>query len=275
MKFLVLGSTGILSNVLRKVLKKNVIFFSRSSDSKELKTNIFSSKFNPNNDIFFRKLKEKDIIILLSNLGNLKEYENKKKRDKFIFSINNNLFKNLKNNKIIFISSDYIFFGIKKNYNDYSIPKPKNHYGKVKYKIEMLIKKNFKNYIILRFPKIYSLNKSSKSFPIGYFNNRIQNVFIDQMVSFLDCRNLLEFLKLLLKKIIYINGCYNIPGNFFGSRFNFLNKIILANNIHNNLNPIKMPKKYKKMLPIYLKTSTYLFKKIKFKYTKFNFKLYS
>jgi dTDP-4-dehydrorhamnose reductase len=271
MRFLVIGSSGIVSRNFKKILKKKAILFSRLEKKKTLKTNIFSKNFNIKKDNFFKIIRTDDVIILLSNLGKLKNYNNYKKRNNFIKYIKSNLLNNIKKNKLIFASTDYIFEGKNKIYYDHSKPYPKNFYGKTKYKIETEIKNKIKNYIILRFPKIYSLEKKKKLFPFGCFNN---SIFCDQQVSFLDERNLGFILKKILNNIGNISGSYNVPGNFFGTRYIFFEKIIKQNKLRNNINPIAMNKKQKKIIPQRLKMRTILFKKINFKNKKYNFTIF-
>jgi dTDP-4-dehydrorhamnose reductase len=271
MRFFVIGSSGIISRNFKKILKRKVILFSRFEKKKTLKTNIFSKNFNIKKDNFFKIIRTDDVIILLSNLGELKNYNNHKKRSNFIKYIKNNLLNNIKRNKLIFASTDYIFEGKNKIYYDHSKPYPKNFYGKTKYKIETEIKNKIKDYIILRFPKIYSLDKKTKGFPLGCFN---YNNFCDQHVSFLDERNLKFILKKILNNIVNISGSYNVPGNFFGTRYLFFKKIIKENKLRNNISPITMNKKQKKILPLRLKMRTVLFKKINFKNQKYNFNIF-
>jgi hypothetical protein len=65
-----------------------------------------------------------------------------------------------------------------------------------------------------------------------------------------------------------------VPGNFFGTRYIFFEKIIKQNKLRNNINPITMNKKQKKIIPQRLKMRTILFKKINFKNKKYNFTIF-
>lgn len=65
--------------------------------------------------------------------------------------------------KIIFLSSDYVFDGIKGKFNDSYSTSPSMVYGKHKKIIEDEIKNLTKNFLVLRLSKIYGLIKGDKT----------------------------------------------------------------------------------------------------------------
>ena len=63
----------------------------------------------------------------------------------------------------IFISSESVFDGETGFYCENSKPNPIFHYGEMKNQVEKYIQKNFKNYSIIRFSKVYSINKQDNT----------------------------------------------------------------------------------------------------------------
>lgn len=79
--FYIVGSTGIVSKILQKIIKKkNYILIS----SKKKDSSIYSKIFNNKkiNEKWINNIKKNDTIIFLSNLGNISFYNKKKKNCK-------------------------------------------------------------------------------------------------------------------------------------------------------------------------------------------------
>ena len=151
----------------------------------------------------------------------------------------------------------------KKVYYDYSNVSPVNNYVKSKAFLESKIRKIFKNFLILRLSKIYSTNKNHNTFLSQLSNNKINLLFSDQKVHYL---NYIDFEKIFKKilKLKNLRGIFNVPGKEFNTRYNFIRKYL--NKIKNKkikIFPISV-KNYKN-IPYYLKLKTNLFKKITFK----------
>lgn len=266
----IVGANGFLGLKIRKIIPKKIqINISSSSKKNSIKTDIFSDKYLMN-EKWIKSITKKDKIILLSNIGDINFYEkNPSKVKKF----EKNLFKNFlnkvnKNSKIIFFSSDMVYSGKKKIFSEKSKTFPKNNYGKSKLRIEKKIIKNFKNYLILRFCKIYSKNPRDKNFynkTILSIKSKVKNeLFMDQKVHFLDLRDFEMGFKKTMKKIDTLKGIYNFPGKIFKSRYNFFKDQINNKKLHKYLIPINLKMRYN-FLPINLKMRTKLFKKINFK----------
>lgn len=263
--FYIVGSTGIVSKILQKIInKKNYILIS----SKKKDSSIYSKIFNNKkiNEKWINNIKKNDTIIFLSNLGNISFYNKKKKIVRnFHSNITHNFFNKLNlKTKIIFFSSDMVFFG-KKNYiySDNSKQLPKNNYGKSKSIIEKIIRNKFKNHLILRLSKIYSLNRNDKSFINNIISQKKNFLFFDQIVHYLNIRDLKNILKIIINRND-LKGSYNVPGKICCSRFYLLNKLIKKIN-KNNIELIKISIKSKKFIPINLKLKTLLYKKINYK----------
>ena len=127
------------------------------------KVNLFIKKFSPNfivhaaaiTDVdYCEKFKKK---ALKSNFLTTKKLVNAaKKYKKFL----------------VFISSDQLFDGSKKKYNEKSVYSPCNFYSNTKMKSEKYIKKNLKDYLIIRtnfFGKSLNGRKSFSDFIIKIF----------------------------------------------------------------------------------------------------------
>ena len=271
--YYIIGSEGFLGQKIQSIISKNkFVKISTSGKKGTIKNNTIitkkiSYKILPN---WIRTIKNTDTVILLSNPGSIAFYENNKKKIKFFEeNLENNFFSKIdKKTKIIFFSSDMVFPGNKKYFSDSSKPLAINNYGKSKIRIEKKIKKYFKNYIIIRYPKIYSKNAKDKTI---YFEikealkkNIYLSLFTNQLVHYLNLRDFINGFKAIIKNIDNLNGTFNFPANLLTSRYLFAKKIV-NKNIHTKyLIPIKLDSKFKH-LPKRLKMKTYLFKKIKFK----------
>jgi len=269
----ILGSKGIISKNLVRIFKKNCVVVSRAISKKYLKTYVFSKKFNKKKDSLLRNVKGNDTIIILSNLGTIMQYELKKNFIFFINCLKNNLLRNLPSDtRVIFFSSDYVFSGRNKIYHDHSATKPINKYGLSKKIIEDFIRKNFNNHLILRVPKIYSLNLKYNSFVSDFFKSKNNIPVLDDQNI---CLMKIEDFIIILKKIFKykdLRGIFNLPSNYCGSRFNFLIKIMKKNNYFKKIKRVSI-KNLKIKIPKNLRLSTNLYKKIKYKYSKINLKL--
>ena len=256
-----MGSSGILSkSIISLIKKKNYKIISRKPDKNFIKTNIFRSK-KLKKELWMTDINSSDTLLLLSNLGSIKTYNNQDKVNKFIKSLKF-IFRNIDRRiKIIFFSSDMVFEGKNVIYSDISQMRPKNNYGKVKKKIEILIKNNFQNYLILRLCKIYSKKiKQDSIYSQAYLDLRkkkIIKLFHDQKVHYMD---IVEF-KMIIKKILRnnkIKGTYNCPGKYFLSRYDFMLKMFP--NYKNQFRKISINSF--SHLPINLKMNTRIFKNL-------------
>ncbi len=257
--YYILGSTGILSeSIISIIKKKNYKIVSRKLNRKFIKTNIFRNK-NLKKEPWMSEINPSDTLLLLSNLGSIKTYNNQEKVNKFMKSLKFILRNINKRVKIIFFSSDMVFEGKNVVYSDLSKMKPKNNYGKTKKQIEILIKKNFQNYLILRFCKIYSKKiKQDSIYSQAYLDLKKKKklkLFYDQKVHYMD---IIEFKKILRKilKNNKIKGTYNCPGKLFLSRYDFMLKMFP--NYKKQMRKISI--NFYSYLPTNLKMNTRIFK---------------
>ena len=269
----IVGSKGIIFNSLKILFDDKLKVITRQNKKDHIKTNIFNNKFDAKNEKSLKLINKKDIVIILSNPGNIYFCEkNPEKLNKFLNNLTSNFLSNLnKKTRIIFFSSDYVFSGKKNIYFDNSKTSPINKYGAHKVYIENYIKKRFNNYLILRLPKIFSNDlKINSIISESYLNRKKeQNLFYDHKCHFLNIIDFSKiFIKIFKKKLI---GTFNIPSKIYLSRFEFISYFFKINNIDNkflkkksinDFNMFNIPKKIK--IKTKLSTFKYLTKKQNF-----------
>ena len=136
MKVLILGSTGLLGNSLKKYLsskKINLVFISRK---KKVKKNFYLSNFKKFNKLenLILKINPNIIINCLGITKFHKSYKNIKETKIINIDLPIYLSNLCLNNKIYFLhlSTDCVFLGNKGNYNENSKKNAKDLYGKTK-----------------------------------------------------------------------------------------------------------------------------------------------
>ena len=146
MKTIIIGASGVIGYELFLELKKknkNVVGTYNYNKKKRL------IKFDIKKDNIIKKIKiaKSDKVVLLTAISNPTwVYAN----SKFSKSINVTATKKIIDHlkfigcKVYFMSSIEVFDGKKGNYDENSVPRPLNLYGKQKFYIENYIKKKFK-----------------------------------------------------------------------------------------------------------------------------------
>ena len=176
----------------------------------------YKNNINDLNEIKkFIKRKKITHIINFAGLSRLKCDSNKNdcintnfKSIKKIIDYLNNL-----DNKphFIFISTSHVYGYSKKKLKETSKTNPKNIYAKLKLKSENYIKKNYKNYTILRLFNVYGPNQS-KSYFIPDMREKIINgkiIHIDKSVrDFINVSEVSRVIKFIINK--NINDTLNI-----------------------------------------------------------------
>lgn len=247
-KILIVGASGFIGNRLfKKLIKKsnyelkgtslnsqNDLFETLDINNLE-QTKILLNKFKP------------EIIIWCAGNKNLSETE---KSLKNTININFESIKGIEDylNKFssthfIFLSSDYIFDGVKGNFKVNDKANPKTFYGISKLMAEQYIKKNFPLFSIVRTSAV--IGKGSVFF--DWLNNCIVNKKKTSLYTNIFTPTPLDF---LLRQIEYLfekktSGTYNICGNKTLSRFDIgliiskyygINPIFLKKEIDGNNN---------------------------------------
>lgn len=189
------------------------------------------------NDVL-KKLKKinPDLIVNLAGFKNPRKNElNKKKSYEENFIINKNLTDYCKKNKkrLIYTSTDLVYNDAIKKPTERQASNPNTLYGINKLKSERYIKKNIKNYLILRFATVYDEIDDNDDNFINMSCKKIankKNVYAATNVY----RNFISTQKLtiILEKLIHLraNGTYNV-GEVTSSYFNKIKSICLKRNI--------------------------------------------
>ena len=230
----VIGSNSYIGKKISHMFnKKEIKKISTKAGKNIIKTNIFNKKCD---DKWQKKINDDDVIFFMSSFGSMLSHKkNKKKITNKIKNLEKNFFKKINSNpKIVFFSSDMVYDGEKKYYKNNDKTNPLNDYGKTKVKIENLVKKYFKSYLILRLPKIYTKSPEDKIFPFTDIKKvkqkKIIKIYDDNLNHYLNIKILMKFLS--LKKIIKKNfiGTFNISDNKLSSRYDFITEFIKKNN---------------------------------------------
>ena len=171
--YVISGATGLLANEIYQYLskyKKNKVFFSHYE---KLKSNNKILTFDYSKPKLVCNILDEikcDVFIHTAGLTNIDECQKNKEKAKFAnIEVTKNLIKackiSKKKIKFIYISTDQLFNGkIKTGYSEVSKVKPLNFYAKTKILSENFIKKNYRNYLILRTNFFGKGNKFQKSF---------------------------------------------------------------------------------------------------------------
>ena len=177
MKLLVLGGSGLIGNSLLKMNNGKFEIITTFNQNKIKITKIPSFQCSLPQDV--SKLEEviksekPEILVNAIGYSNLDFCESNKEKTHLLHvkiseKISNIALKS--NTKIIFLSSDYVFDGLKGNYTELDIPNPINYYGHTKFEAEKIVLKN-KNNVILRTSVIYDWDTR-----VRFFNYVIENL---------------------------------------------------------------------------------------------------
>ena len=173
-KIMITGCNGMLGGNLFRLFKKNKYNFFGIHKTKKVKNSKIKFYLDLNNKnnvkIFIKKQKPK-IVIHTAGLVDLNLCQ---KKPKLSYKYNIQTLKNListlnVDTYFIFISSDQVYGKNKKASEETKNLKPLNVYGKHKLISENLVKKYFKNYMIIR-TNIFGLNHNNfnKGLRTGY-----------------------------------------------------------------------------------------------------------
>jgi len=137
--------------------------------------------------------------------------------------------------KIIQISTDFIYDGIKGLYNEESLPNPINYYGKTKLEAENILLSSRKNIIIIRVSTLYS-NYSNNFYTWvlkNLKNNNSLNIVNDQISNPCYSLNLVNLIFDLI--LLDFKGKINFGSNNNLSRLDFALEIAESNKLNKDL----------------------------------------
>lgn len=246
MKTLILGGSGKIGRFLIKDKKNLIVTYNKN----KIKGGI---KFDIAKDDILKLIKKHNIskIILLSAIS---DPDICKKNKKLSHKINVLYTKKIidrlinKNIYLIFLSSEFVFSGRQKNYNENSKTSPINLYGKQKIKIEKYIIKRLDNYSILRISKTYGDDLKTNGLITEFinkiiFNKRLFYAATNQIFNPLFVKDLKKIIFYFLKE--EVKGIFNVGGIKSYSRYKvyciilkFLSKKFILSDI--KINKVKI-----------------------------------
>lgn len=243
MKTLIIGASGKIGKFLNSNKKNQVLTYNKNKIKNGIKFDICRddiSKLIIENKI--------DKIVLLSAISNPDDcFLNKKKSEKINVTYTKKIIDKIinKNIYLIFLSSEFVFSGLKKNYNENSKTSPINLYGKQKIIIEKYIVKKLKNYAILRIAKTYGDDLKIDGLLSDLINKIISNkksfrAATNQIFNPLFVNDLRKIILFFLKK--KINGIYNVGGPKALSRYEIYKIVLKFLNKNYNINDVKVHK---------------------------------
>jgi dTDP-4-dehydrorhamnose reductase len=234
MNILIIGSSGLIGSACYNVLKK------KYHDT----TGTFKSFQSENAFIYFNSLdpnclyviqKYWDVVIHTGALTNvdLCEIDKELSYKDNVFTtkiISENILKYNPNCQFIYLSTDYVFDGLKGPYFEYDNPNPINVYGKHKLECEEIVRKYFKNHIILRVTNVYGNEIRNKNF-ISRLINTIENnlttiihVPFDQFATPVDAFDIAKIVELLILNCV--SGTIHVGGEEYMNRYQLANKVL-------------------------------------------------
>lgn len=232
-KLLIIGK-GFLGNSLSKLAIKKFDVFEAS-----LKHGLFVDIQKIQSIEKLIKKYDPDIIINCAAITNIEKTENDTQK---LFLVNaqgpGNIAKITKkySKKFIHISTDSVFDGTKKKYNELDLPNPLNEYSKSKFQGEQLVLENNPNSIIVR-TNFYGYDENGKflfNWIINQLNKKKSIIgFEDIIFNPLEINNLSELLLELC--LIEFKGIIHLAGDEIFSKFDFIEKIALSLNLDRKL----------------------------------------
>lgn len=135
------------------------------------------------------------------------------------------LFENFKRTETIpiFLSSDMVYNGNKKFYNEEEEVCPITEYGKQKVEVEKYIMNNFEKYIILRLTKVIGIKKGDKTLFTSWFDTLVKNKpiysAVDNYLSLVYAEDVVSAINLLV--VGNHNGVFNLGGSEILSRYDW------------------------------------------------------
>lgn len=227
MKTLIIGASGKIGKFFRDNKKNQILTYNKNKIKNGIKFDICRDDISKL--IFKNKI---DKIVLLSAMSDPDNcFLNIKKSEKINVIYTKKIIDKIVNKNIylVYLSSEFVFSGSQKNYNENSKTLPINLYGKQKVVIEKYIVKKLKNYAILRIAKTYGDDLKINGLLSDFINKIISNkknfnAATDQIFNPLFVKDLKKIINIFLKK--KINGIYNVGGPKALSRYQ-IHKILL------------------------------------------------
>ena len=226
MKTLIIGASGKIGKYYLLNKNKNHLF---TYYKNKIDGGIKFDLLRDNIDEIIKKNNIKSVVLLSAYSDPDYCKKNKKRSNELNVHKTAKIIKHFieKNIYFIFFSSEFIFDGKKGNYKENSKISPINLYGKQKQQIEKFIKKNARNYSILRIAKTYGDQMNDDSLVSSFFKiikKKNQTIYAatDQIFSPLYSKDLVKITLLFIKN--KTKGIYNVGGPFSYSRYEIYDK---------------------------------------------------
>jgi len=237
---IVTGAGGLLGDKIINLHPENYEILGGYYKNKPTIGNFFQMDITNKKQVELLKKLNPDIIIHTASLTNVDYCEDHKEE---AWTVNVNGTKNILviseriGNKIVFLSTDYVFDGKNGPYSEEDEPNPINYYGRTKLECEKLIESSGLEYIIVRTTVLYGWKENRLNF-VTWVINELKNgrkikVVKNQFGTPTLADNLAEaILKLILHKK---EGIYNIAGSSLINRYDFALKIAEIFNLDQKL----------------------------------------
>jgi dTDP-4-dehydrorhamnose reductase len=236
MRVLVTGSNGQLGSALVSSLKQQKFDYyaaHRDNMNLEVESDIRSALLNFNPDIVFH----------CAAYTNVEKAENEKE---ICHAINvdatriiGEMCKEI-NAKLIYISTDFVFDGLKKiPYTPLDQANPINYYGKTKYDGELELLKLIDKCFIVRTSWVFGHNGNNfvnKILELCQSKNEL-NVTFEEIGSPTFVNDLVDALMKLINSDKY--GIYHLSNQNYCSRYEFANEIVKISNLKTKIFPVK------------------------------------
>jgi len=234
-KILIIGANGFLGTNILSLKDPNhkfnneLVFIAADIHNSLIPQNIIFHNIDITNYYnTYKKIRKinPDVIILTAAMTDVDQCEiSKKLATKINFNGPINVLKAVKkvNSKLLFISTDFVFDGEKKNggYKEDELPNPLSFYAKTKYDAEIAIINYDIDYLICRTAVLYGWFKYKLNY-ITWIINKLQSrekvsIVTSQINSPTYVINLAEILLKLIQKDG--QGIYHTAGNGFYNRY--------------------------------------------------------
>ena len=133
--------------------------------------------------------------------------------------------------RIVHISSDYVFDGLKTPYSENAAPSPLNYYGRTKLASENALRSSGVNHCILRGAFFYGVEVHQKpSFAINVIKSLLKNEPFEAFDDLFAPPTLIDDIAFAVIRAVEYrkNGIYHIAGSEMISRYEFAKRIATA-----------------------------------------------
>ena len=234
-KILLIGANGFLGKEILSLfaheprINNNYAIFASDIERSQIPKKIpFNYIDITNPDISMQKILEvtPDYVILTAAMTNVDQCEvDKELATKINTEGPKNIIKACEelDSKLIFLSTDFVFDGMKKTglYSEEDIPNPLSHYGKTKYKAELAIMNSDLEYIICRTAVLYGWNPQKLNFITWILKKLEQNQSIKIVTNQINSPTLVNNLAEIILELIQkdTNGIYHTAGDSALNRY--------------------------------------------------------